>query len=421
MPRNAQFHADREPLRDHDNLRLRHATGPFSFLNPTRAHYTPTDIAGKPTGVQDGNPESVGSDEEKATPTKDEQWSSDVEFRWRARDNRKGRHDLLIHPARTGEVNCITPKPTTGLREVGKGILRMCTVFPYWDVSYLVATIFTLGSAVWVINAFFAWLPIVAPSTEFHNETFVGGGVTAFIGATIFEIGSVLLMFEAVNENSSGCFGWAVEQAWDEHKQRSHFRVHPTQDECNHHHANKHNFVGKGHGKATLEPADVNTKDGKTWQWYPSWHSLKTHYFHELGFLACLSQFIGATIFWISGFTALPGVINHLSQRVENGVFWVPQIVGGTGFIVSGTLFMLETQSNWYTPAFGTLGWHIGFWNLIGAFGFTLCGALGPASANTGVAYESSLATFWGSWAFLIGSTIQWYESLDKHPVEEQD
>lgn len=33
---------------------------------------------------------------------------------------------------------------------------------------------------------------------------------------------------------------------------------------------------------------------------------------------------------------------------------------------------MLETQRKWYTPAFGTLGWHIGFWNLIGAFGFTV-------------------------------------------------
>jgi len=50
--------------------------------------------------------------------------------------------------------------------------------------------------------------------------------------------------------------------------------------------------------------------------------------------------------------------------------------------------------------------------------GFTLCGALGFASANSGAVYEGSLATFWGSWCFLIGSVIQWFESLDKHPVE---
>ena len=33
---------------------------------------------------------------------------------------------------------------------------------------------------------------------------------------------------------------------------------------------------------------------------------------------------------------------------------------------------MLETQPKWYVPAWEVLGWHIGFWNLIGAFGFTV-------------------------------------------------
>lgn len=56
------------------------------------------------------------------------------------------------------------------------------------------------GSVIWVINGFFVWLPLAAPSTEFSGEADVGGGWTAFIGATIFEFGSVLLMLEAVNE-----------------------------------------------------------------------------------------------------------------------------------------------------------------------------------------------------------------------------
>ena len=169
------------------------------------------------------------------------------------------------------------------------------------------------------------------------------------------------------------------------------------------------------------QPQYINEQD-RTWVWFPSTEELETHYIRELGFLACLAQFVGATIFWLSGFTALPGINNKLgSQGLLDGVFWVPQIVGGTGFIISGTLFMLETQSKWWKPAVGVLGWHIGFWNLVGAFGFTLCGALGPAYGSSGAEYEASLATFWGSWAFLIGSAIQWYESLDKHPVEIED
>lgn len=53
-------------------------------------------------------------------------------------------------------------------------------------------------------------------------------------------------------------------------------------------------------------------------------------------------------------------------------------------------------------------------WNFIGAIGFTLCGALGyAAQVSTKAAYQSSLSTFWGGWAFLIGSVLQWYESVN--------
>jgi len=76
---------------------------------------------------------------------------------------------------------------------------------------------------------------------------------------------------------------------------------------------------------------------------------------------------LGATVFWISGFTALPVIYNRLTTPAAlNGAYWAPQVIGGTGFIISGTLFMLETQKKWYMPAFGVLGWHIGAWNLLG-------------------------------------------------------
>lgn len=309
----------------------------------------------------------------------------------------------------------------------------MFTYFPYWDVSWLVAIIFTLGSVVWCINGFFSWLPDVDPNTEFPTEVLQGGGITAFIGATIFEIGSILLMFEAVNENRAGCFGWALEEVLEGGKKR----LRPDKDSCTHHHTNKKNFVGAGNVNKsknttssagsessadgeTEKPPHSMTDGERTWQWFPSWHELSTHYLRDLGFLACLAQLFGASVFWISGFTALPGIQNVMSQGLLDGIYWTPQIIGGSGFIVSGILFMLETQKYWYWPEFGVLGWHIGFWNWIGALGFTLCGALGPAYANSGAQYEAGLATFWGSWAFLIGSVIQWYECLDTHPVEEQ-
>jgi hypothetical protein len=125
-----------------------------------------------------------------------------------------------------------------------RGIWRMFSTYPYWDVSYLVAVVFTLGSVVWCINAFFVWLPLQDPSTEFPGEIANAGGITAFIGATIFEFGSVLLMIEAVNENRADCFGWALEEALEE---RGLMRLKHNAD-CAHHHSNKHTWLG--HGKA---------------------------------------------------------------------------------------------------------------------------------------------------------------------------
>lgn len=110
--------------------------------------------------------------------------------------------------------------------------------------------------------------------------------------------------------------------------------------------------------------------------------------------------------------------------------FWTPQVVGGTGFIISSLLLMVECQRKWWLPNLRSLGWYIGAWNLIGAVGFTLCGALGYASFPSSKVsvhqfsvcaalrewiqanYQSVLATFWGSWGFLIGSVVQLYETL---------
>lgn len=384
--RNAAFHPAREPFRHDDALQLQHSrvTGPVSFLNPTSAHFR-----------------------HEARP--------DVRYKWTSRNNRKGRHTIAIDPQHaSAESKHNTPRPTSSLGSIGHGIWRMLTYYPIWDISFDIAYIFTIGSVVWVINAFFVFLPLVLPSTEFGTEELYGGGITAFIGATIFEVGSFLLMAEAINENRTGCFGWAVEHALSHKEEGSGVGLQPSKSHCSHHHLNKRNLVGAGHHNASKHASEA---DGQSWVWWPSNEELRTHYIHSLGFLACLSQLIGASIFWISGLTALPGIYDRMSRPITIIFYWTAQVLGGSGFIISGTLFMLETQSKWWKPAFKTLGWWIGFWNLIGGIGFTMCPAFGY-DQESWAQYQACLSTFWGSWAFLIGSVIQWYESLEKFPVE---
>lgn len=160
---------------------------------------------------------------------------------------------------------------------------------------------------------------------------------------------------------------------------------------CHHHHANRRNLIGK-----PLSSNQETPTGKKQWQWFPTWQDLRKHYIHEIGFLAGAAQLVGATVFGVAGFTALPGIANQLTPQWRlNAAYWIPQVVGGSGFIVSSALYMLETQEKWWKPAPRILGWHIAFWNLIGAFGFTLCGALGMAYDNAGAQYQAALATFW--------------------------
>ncbi|PSR89051.1 hypothetical protein BD289DRAFT_366452 [Coniella lustricola] len=374
-----------------------HIAGPVSFLNPTaRLH----SIA-KPA-TPDEKPGAASSSSSNS--------GDPVYAVWRSRDNRKGRHAVAIAPsavnANAGVALAAPAKSTSTWPAIVQGIARMVLRYPVWDVSYDVAVVFTLGSIVWVINGFFVLVPAVDPAASFSGESTWGGGVSAVVGATIFEVGSVLLMLEAVNENRSECFGWAVERSADD-------LLTLTQDKsrCRHHHVEKSHDGDVG---------AKTTKDGKgsrTWTWCPSWYELKTHYFRDIGFLACFFQMLGATVFWISGFTGLPQILSVLSVPATDGIYWLPQVIGGSGFIISSWLFMLETQKKWYLPAPTVLGWHMGFWNLVGALGFTFCGAFGFASSNDVYDMAAIWSTFIGSWAFLIGSVVQWYESLDKYPV----
>jgi len=86
-----------------------------------------------------------------------------------------------------------------------------------------------------VSMAFFSFLPLVRPSTEFSGELTAGTGWTAWIGASIFEIGSVFLMIEALNESHAACFGWEVKQKFEGEVGKSQALV-PDSNGCVHNH-----------------------------------------------------------------------------------------------------------------------------------------------------------------------------------------
>lgn len=388
MARHKHFPPIRQHALERHGLTLdpNHVTGSCPTFNPTHARFT----------------KAIAADEIAKTPTHNTTTETPIHdklhYAWRSRDNRKGRHVLILprnHPS--------TPSRTSRLL---RGLGRMCTVWAYWDISWWIAVLFSVGSAIFIVCALFYWLPIAYPSTEFAHESGTGGGIASFVGATLFQVGAVLLVFESVNENQTGCFGWAVEALF----------VRPAPEGCVHHHQRR----GRREGGAAAAAAEKSPEqEARQWTWFPSWKELRGHYFHEIGFVANITLSLGATIFYITGVLSLPGVFDLLSQEVLWGVYWLSYLVGGILFVVASALYMLETQTKWWKPAWGVIGWHIGLWNMIGSVGWTLSASFGYCSPSW-CEYQSDLTLLWASFAFLVGSLLLWFEALDKYPIETE-
>ncbi|CCA72523.1 hypothetical protein PIIN_06460 [Serendipita indica DSM 11827] len=277
---------------------------------------------------------------------------------WTSRAHRKRRYRNLRFDG--------TDEPETALKALARfGKLE------WRELSWWVAVLFTFGSIVWVINGFIVFLPQI--NSEKYGQNEVGGGWTAWLGATIFEFGAVTALLEAMNREEDIAFGTTS----------SHEDERPLQESSPH-----------------LEPR----KKTKRLRLIPSDPKL----WFEIGFWANFVQIWAATIFWISGWTGIPQVFESIQRRprLEDGVYWTPQVIGGSGFVIAS--YVLAIHSSQLTI----------FWNLVGAVGFTLCGIFGysrfiPADGSSNWAtYQSACSTFWGGWAFLVGSIVQWWEAV---------
>ncbi len=173
-PRNERFDSD-QPF-DHDaSLSLLGATGAFKNWNPTSAQYSWSGW-----NPSHDNPSTAGhghatdhasSDERQQRRSTEEEGEREghfpakrkddvLSFVWRSRDNRKGRHALVLRRGEDGEKQPHgTLEPTNSLPATLRGILAIFTRFPYWDLSWCVAIVFTVGSIAWVVKCFTVLLP----------------------------------------------------------------------------------------------------------------------------------------------------------------------------------------------------------------------------------------------------------------------
>jgi hypothetical protein len=337
--------------------------------------------------------------------------SRDVGILWRSRDNRKGRNSIIVPRTSLAYPN-LPPKNqpvySASLRGVGRNLYRMAFTFPYWDMAFWSGWSYTWGSVLFVIDGTWAWIPF-GWDVDLGGISEYGVGILFFIGALLYQLGAVMAYLEAVNEGSF--HGSAMKRFLDGHetdqKKLLDEKIHHFFGHFNPLHTKKHREAEQAEEQAlasvdpeagwkaihrherpgSVYPAEKGPaprrggvdlgeeEEGEshaymTWRWWPTWHALKNHHAYEIGYIACSIQLFGATLYSMCGLVALPPVFSALDTKSEYGAYWFPEVLGSCCFLTASFLFLVETQETWWKIQPNVMGWWIGFWAMIGSWGF---------------------------------------------------
>lgn len=257
----------------------------------------------------------------------------------------------------------------------------------YYDVSWWTAFLFTIGSCFWVVNGVFAFHTPVQSAVALVNVE----AITAFLGGFTFVLGGYSMYLEAQNEGNTAAFDRAVRR--EERDLVRHFKLLLTAR------------ARRTHLDLLKRPPDAQ------WRWI-GWGSMR-----NISFAANVIQFLGTIVFFVSVVTVLPGVL-PASEPAHRALYivllWLPQVIGAALLTVSSYLIMLENQHRaFYIPELTSLGFHVGLFNVIGSLGFFMSGLGGiifsTAQTNQRL-WSVAFSTYVGSYAFLLGSVLQYWE-----------
>jgi hypothetical protein len=303
---------------------------------------------------------------------------------WWSRDHRKNRHPKVI-PLEKHETPAHVKTSTGPLRLWG---------WEWWNISWWVAQFFFWGSVVWTINGVLAVWPL--PNSLLQNSL---SGWTAFTGGLIFIFGGYTAFLEVINQGKTIKLG---------HSLSTHSKQE-SKDDC------KQCFYLKPlTGNKEIQFLRMKFKYiFDNWKFFGSEIS-------DWGWWLNTVQLFGALVFFTACIASIPGILSD-NCFLQNSIYWMPQIVGAVFFIVASWMAMREVQLGIFNFPILKIGWQVGFWNLVGAAGFFLCGLFGLIT-NTALLRNSpinfwgaSFSTLWGSVAFLLASYLMLIEILNRH------
>ena len=288
----------------------------------------------------------------------------------------------------------------------------MLTTFPYWNMAFWSGWCYSIGSAMFVVDGAWAWVPQQWPDSEFSGQEKYGVPLLFFFGACLYQVGGVMAYLEAVNDGSFA--GAAMKHLFEGHQEiekefldaKLHTFFghivphHHRDDEDDDQKSGKTNHNDDDYHWDSLQnketkPEEVYAEAKKlvqsrggfdqgaakkrdegeveeylTWRWWPSWLNLKTYHIFELGYLACAIQLLGVTLYGVTSIVILPGILDKLVWWQELWAYWLPQVVASCCFLIASVMFTIMAQDKWHTPRVGAVSWWIGTWAIIGSVGF---------------------------------------------------
>ena len=292
---------------------------------------------------------------------------------------------------------------------VWQNFMIMFTTFPYWNMAFWSGWCYSIGSALFVMDGCWSWVPTLYPETEFKGQTEYGVPLLFFFGACLYQVGGVMAYLEAINDGSFA--GAAMKRLLEGHedieRELLDAKLHTFFGHLvpHHHHddvefeqprqtsgaAGENNWDSLVKNNSSPEDlydeakeqverrggVDQGPKEEKgemreylTWQWWPTLNGLKTYHLREIGYLACTIQLFGVTLYGVTSIVILPGIFSSLVWWQELAAYWIPQVIASCCFLIASVMFTIMAQDRWYQPKAHKVSWWIGIHAIIGSVGF---------------------------------------------------
>jgi len=156
----------------------------------------------------------------------------------------------------------------------------------------------------------------------------------------------------------------------------------------------------------------------RSYQWW-SWHPPVEH----IGVLTSVIGLCCALLYMIPMCVSYPwSKRDDISEGKELFFYDLLQGITHTGFAIIAHMSVAEAAGSWWKPKLNAIGYYVAVCNVIGSWGFALCGYfLIPgtvgASCCQNLGQASSIACFTGACAYTVGGIIQMIEFANPVPI----